>query len=310
MKNLSDKGLSMSQASSISNLCNQRAMEIENELSFFNNCSKEIKFEGEVLIAQQPRPIPENIVELVMEKGRLHATQGFLMENITEKDKLLKEKQKERFQTKHKVPDYPELKEYRPLALVKSGTNDSWGWGKLTNAEMAEYLEAEAQASHIGKFIHKGSMLDRLRKELPEIKTLEWMTPPGDKSKGIPMKVSIHHTSKDLLTLHETLAAEHRKFEQKVNYFKAKVKNLETEENARISRVNADAQAIVAKENGDMMSDYNTKVKAYHEEVLKEEHEFEAKRQDEIKKIAALRIDVHPIFQSLVTDFLKKLEDK
>ena len=32
MKNLSTKGLSMSQAQSISNLCNQRALEIQREL--------------------------------------------------------------------------------------------------------------------------------------------------------------------------------------------------------------------------------------------------------------------------------------
>ena len=306
MKNLSEKGLSMSQASSISNLCNQRALEIENELSYFNNCSKELKYDGEILVAQQPRAIPANVVELVMEKGRLHATQGFLMENINEKDKLLKEKQKEVFQTKNEPPVYPELKLHKPTPLVK----EDWGWEKLTINEMAEFLEAEAQASHIGKFIHKGSLLDRLRKELPEIKTLEWMTTPGDKSKTYPITVKIHHTSAGLLGLHEKLAAEHRKFEQKVNYFKAKVKNLVTEENARISRLNAENQANVGKHNGDLMADYNVLLKTYNDTILKEQHEFEEKRQNAIREIAALRIDIHARFQPLIEEFLKKLEDK
>jgi len=306
MKNLSKKGLSMSQASSISNLCNQRALEIENQLAFINNCSKEIVYEGKTLVAQQPRPMPTNVVDLVMEKGRLHATQGFLMENINEKDKLLKEKQKERFQTKLEAPKYPELKRAEILPLIK----EDWGWAQLSNDDMAKYIDAEAQASHIGKFIHKDSMLDRLRKELPTIKTLEWMTTPGDKAKAYPMEVKIHHEATSLLSLHEELASAHRKYEQVVNYFKAQVKNSVTEENARISKVNADAQAVVSKENAVLMGDYNTALKAYHDDVLKEEQDFEVARQNKVKEIAALRIDIHPTFQPLIDEFLTKLEDK
>lgn len=306
MKNLSDKGLSMSQASSISNLCNQRAMEIEGDLSYFNNCSKTVKVDGDDLIAQAGRPLPDNIVELVLEKGRLHATQGFLMENIHAKESMLKAKQKEAFQHELVAPKYPEL----TVAKVVPQVKEDWGWSQLTVTEMAEYVEAEAQAAHIGKFIHKGSMLDRLRKELPSIQTLEWMTTPGEKSKALPMKVNIHHTSKGLLEIHEELAAAHRKFEQKVNYFKAKVKNLVTEENARISKLNAEEQSTVTKTNTELLNQYKADYKLFSEEVSKLEFEFEAKRQEEIKRIAALRIDVHPIFQPLITEFLNKLEDK
>ena len=43
MKNsLSSKGLSMSQAQSISNLCNQRSKEITNKLGDINNISKHL----------------------------------------------------------------------------------------------------------------------------------------------------------------------------------------------------------------------------------------------------------------------------
>jgi hypothetical protein len=42
MRNLSKKGLSMSQAQTISNLCNQNAIEITREIESYNNCSKSI----------------------------------------------------------------------------------------------------------------------------------------------------------------------------------------------------------------------------------------------------------------------------
>jgi hypothetical protein len=39
-----------------------------------------------------------------------------------------------------------------------------------------------------------------------------------------PVEIKIHHNSEDLLKIHEELAALHRQYEQRVNYFKAKVK--------------------------------------------------------------------------------------
>lgn len=304
MKNLAKTGLSMSQATSISNLCNQRAGEIDSQLRSINNCSKAVDYEGKMLIAQQPRPIPGNVIDLVLEKSRLHSAQAFLMENITEKERLLREKQREVFQSKITAPEHPELKRAEVLPAV----NEKWGWDQLGTNEVAEYLEAEAYAAHIGQFIHKGSVLDNLRKELPDIKTLEWMTTPGEKGKSYPMTVDIHHEPAQLLAIHEELAALHREYEQKVNYYKAKVKNLTTDENARISKVNADAQAEVQKENANLMNAYNVELKAYNDALLKEKHEFEAERQKAIKEIAALRIEVNPRFQEVIDEFLKKLD--
>jgi hypothetical protein len=44
--NLSKNGLSMTQAQSISNLCNQKAIEIHNSLRGINNASKSIVIGG------------------------------------------------------------------------------------------------------------------------------------------------------------------------------------------------------------------------------------------------------------------------
>ena len=299
---LSSTGLSLSQAQSISNLCNQRALEITSQLSGTNNASKSLNYGGNTYIETQGKPIPEMVVQFLQEKGTLHACQAFLMENIKAKDKLIQDKKQERFKTYLVRPEYPELKDVNPIPTV----TEEWGWEQLTTSELNEFYEAEALAAHVGQFIHKGGVLDNLRKELPNIKTLEWITiKDGEKT---PMVVTVHHTSEQLLGYHEQLAAIHRKSEQRVNYFKAKVKNLVTEENARIANLNADMYSEAQEYNNVILDEYQTKLKAYEGAYNKEQQAFEAKRQEDIKSLAALRIQVDARFQATIDSFLKQLE--
>jgi len=299
---LSTTGLSLSQAQSISNLCYQRASDIASLISGLNNATKTLKIGNETYVETVGKKIPANIVALLQEKGLLHSCQAFLMENTKAKDELLKAKKSQAFVTSLVSPVYPELIEPQYINTV----GEDWGWEQLSVSEYNEYLEAEAYAAHIGQFIHKNSPLDNLRKELSTMKTLEWISvKDGEKT---PLKVDIHHTPEQLLAVHEELAALHRKYEQRVNYFKAKVKNLVTEENARISKVNADAQADASAKNSVLLSDYQNAYTLYQQKLQKEKQIFEAQRQDDIKVIAALRIVVDPRFQGVVDTFLKHLE--
>ena len=215
---LSSTGLSLSQAQSISNLCFQRASDIASLISGLNNATKTLKIGNETYVETVGKKIPVNIVALLQEKALLHSCQAFLMENIKAKDELLKAKKSQAFVTSLVSPVYPELIDPTYLFIV----GEDWGWEQLTVSEYNEYLEAEAYAAHIGQFIHKNSPLDNLRKELSTMKTLEWISvKDGEKT---PLKVDIHHTSEQLLAVHEELAALHRKYEQRVNYFKARVR--------------------------------------------------------------------------------------
>jgi len=303
MKNsLSSKGLSMSQAQSISNLCNQRAKEITNKLADVNNVSKTLVINSETYTETQGNPMPANVVELLIEKARLSATQAFLMENIKAKDELIKKIQYDEFEYNVDAPERPKTFKKDLPSLV----DENWGWSQLTTAEYNEYLEAEAYASHIGQFIHKGGKLDKLRAELPTIKTLEFME--IEVGKKTPMKVSIHHTSEHLLELHEQLAALHREYEQKVNYFKAKVKNSVTTENARIAKERADIQAEVNEINSKQDVEYQNAYDKWASEYKKASEEFEENRQKRIQEAANLKIDVAERFQPVVDMFLKQLK--
>lgn len=299
-----NKGLSLSQAQSISNLCNQRTIEISAKLTSVNNYSKKIHIEGDWKTLQSAKPLPGNVLELLNLKSDLHACQAFLMENIKAKDRMLKEAKMDGADISDiDVPVRPNFVDPELLEEV----DEEYGWEQLTVKEVNEFMEAEAFASHIGQFIHKSGILTHLRNELPHVPEIEWMViKEGIKS---PVTITPHHDSETLLRLHEELAAKHREYEQRVNYFKAKVKNLVTKENARIAKLNADAQNEAEKTNNDLQNKYDTAMQRYSEKVKSIRKEFEKERQARISQIASMRIDVDPRFQKIIDEFLTKLPD-
>lgn len=300
--NLQNTGLSLSQAASISNLCNQRASEINNIISGINNSSKTFKSNGDEYILQVGKAIPTNVVEILVEKGKLHAAQAFLMSNIKAKDALINSIKKEKFATSLIAPEQPTYSTFENQELV----GEDWGWDQLSQAEYSEYLEQESFASHIGQFIHKNCPLDVLRRDLPNVKVLDFI----ELTSGIktPVKVEAHHTSDQLLGYHEKLASLHRSYEQRVNYFKAKVKNLVTEENARISKENAIKGAEINLYNQKLRQDYSNLMSTHQEAVKVAYENFESERQARIQQASALRISVDPRFQDTINEFLKNLD--
>jgi len=298
---LSTSGLSLSQAQSISNLCNQRCKTIESNLSLINNYSKSLVVNGVNYVDTAAEPIPSNTADLLKEKARLHATQAFLMENIKAKDTMLRDVRIKSYTYDVPMPTEPKWLEVDTASVV----DESWGWDQLSSSEYNEYLEAEAYASHIGQFIHKGGVLDRLRNELPKIKILEWFE--VEAGKKTPMTVTIHHTPEQLLAVHEQLATLHRQYEQRVNYFKAKVKNLVTVKNAEIAKSNAIASEAVAQENSLKQQEYMNEYRKWTEASKAAHSYFEEARAKEIANIAELRIAVPNRFQDVVDEFLQKL---
>jgi hypothetical protein len=303
MKNsLASKGLSMSQAQSISNLCNQRSKDITAQLADINNVSKELVIGSETYVETNGNPIPVNVVQLLQAKARLSATQAFLMENIKAKDELINKIKYEGFEYDVEAPIRPQtISETLPLEVEAN-----FGMDQMTAAEYNEYLEAEAYASHIGQFIHKRGTLDRLRAELPTIKTLEFME--IEVGKKTPLKVSVHHTPEQLLAIHEELAALHRGYEQKVNYFKSKAKNAVTSENARVQKERGEIQAKVNQQNSDLANAYKLAYEEWTANQRKAQHEFEEKRQGRIQDAVNLKIEVAERFQDVVDEFLNQLK--
>ena len=303
MRNLSTKGLSMSQEQSISKLCNQRAQNISNKLDLLNNASKIVRIDKVDYIQEEAHKLPDNVVELILEKGALHATQAFLMEAIKAKDKELNVLRNMRFEYDVPMPSRKDLEEPELLDTVE----EDWGWKQLSDSEYNEYLQVEALASHIGQFIHKGGKLDTLRSKVNNTPSLEWITiKDGEKT---PMKVIKHHTAEQLNEKHEEFAALHRNYEQRVNYFKAKVKNLVTMENARIAKVNADKISEYNALEAQYNAEYQSIFSEWSSARKLAQQTAEVERENLIKDVAALRINIDPRFQPVVDLFLNKSED-
>jgi hypothetical protein len=296
---VSGKGLSLSQAQSISNLCHQRAQELSSELENINNYSKFIEINGKQVILETARPISPNIKNILEEVSTLHACQAFLVENIQTKEKMLSIiRSKEADISSLEVPKRPSFVVAETLPTV----DESWGWEQLSASEINEFLEAESFAAHIGQFIHNNSKLSKLRKELPKIPAIEWMTiKDGEKT---PVSIEIHHTSAQLLAIHEELAALHRKYEQRVNYFKAKVKNLVTIENGRIAAINNKAENEASKINNLKRSEFQNAYESYESAINSEKSSFEEVREKTIGEISQMRIMIDPRFQATIDKFL------
>ena len=299
MRNLGKNGLSMSQAQSISNLCNQNAQEIERELNSYNNCSKSINVSGQMYDLQEGIPVPGDILEKLKNKGDLHACQAFLMESMKGKEAYMES-------LRNMKPDLSSVvapkREYAPDYDIVSSVEESWGWSQLSDSEYSEYLQAESMASHLGQFIHKNGKLTQLRKDLPNTPSIEWFEiEDGKKS---PVKVIKHHVSSVLMAMHEGVADEHRKYEQRVNYFKAKVKNLVSDENARIQKENANKAAEFLKIEKEINEKYQLAMDAYNGEVLRLTMEFNSGRELLIKDAASLRIKIDSRFQHVIDLFI------
>ena len=93
-------------------------------------------------------------------------------------------------------------------------------------------------------------------------------------------------------------------YEQRVNYFKAKVKNLVSDENARIQKENADKSAEFLALEKTLNEEYKTALDAYNGEKIRLTQEFNADREMAIKGAAALRINVDPRFQHVIDLFI------
>lgn len=305
--NLASKGLSLSQAQSISNLCHQKAIEISRVLSSVNNFSKTIKIDGEVHTLQKAMRLNADVVGLLKEKAKLHATQAFLMENIKAKANILEEIKSEKADVSSVIfPEDPKF--ISPVNNTLESVDEEYGWEQLTAIELNEYRNAEAFSSHIGQYIHKGSILEGLRNELSNVPAIEWME--VEKNKKTPVSIKVHHTADELMGVHEELAKLHREYNQRVNYYKAKVKNIVTLRNSEIAKHNADIHNDAATKNNAMQLEFQTETKKANSEVESIRKEFEKERQKRINATAMLRIKVAPIFQETINEFLEKIPEE
>ena len=160
---------------------------------------------------------------------------------------------------------------------------------------------------HIGRFIHKGGVLDELRTELPTLPDVEWME--IETGKKTPVKINVHHTSDGLLKVHEDLAEFIVDMNKELITSKLRLKTWLQKKMLALLNLMPDAQNDAEKINKDKQSAYQLEFGKATEEIKTKKTEFEKERQARIKEIASMRIDVDPRFQKVVDTFLKQLPE-
>lgn len=295
-KYLSEKGLSMSNAQSISNLCNQLATEIERKIESINNSKKVVKVDDETYVNQESNPMPKDIINLLMKKGSYHALQAYLMEMIKYKDSLLRELEYSDPEITIEKPSRP-LYEHTPEIVYNK---DRYSF--LTPDERVEYLELEAYAAHIGQFIHKNGKLSKLRKELSGIHELEFIhTTTG---KEYPVRIIKHHSPEELMEVHENLSRSHRDYEKRLNYLKSKSLTLMNEHNAKIEAEYAKNLEVVNNINSKLSDEYEKELDNYKNKlsIINSNHrEYILK---ESSRISKLKIVVPTRFKDIVEELM------
>ena len=302
---LGPKGLSITQAQSVSNLANQKAQSIKDDLNRWQIIKNTIKIDGTVHVLNHGVELSNSAVtEMLEEVGNLHALQAFLMFNLKSRENEMEEIEGRIFEWT--IID-KENKPVRPHSIPRIEFPNERTYDPLTAKERAEYLAAEAHASHVGQFIHKGEHLDLYRKNYYKLMDFDTRT---YNSVVYPVTKQEKVSKNALDALHESLSIQHREYNQRVNYFKAKVKNMLDAEIQRISVANNK----IDDENHKIYEQFGNKLDVWlnKQETAKSKarSEFDAQLSSDLNAFSKLRITIPEEYKELTNSLMGTTQAK
>lgn len=201
---------------------------------------------------------------------------------VKRKDEMLQEIEKEQLD-----PDsVPKPVLHKTLPTV----DETWALKQLSLPELAKYLMIEAQAAAYGKLIHDRGLVAQWRKQINTYEHLEWL-------RDHPVQVTTPITQAQIESLFLDLQSEHRLAESQVNYFKAKIHTLMTEENIRRAQENTK----IHRENDKLTQAYLTNLKVADEKLAETKNERR-------EKISKLKIVIPHALQPIVDELAAKIE--
>ena len=224
-KFLDTKGLTTAEANYTANIIKELCERISNEIKQLTLFKGTLNFQGKQTEYNKVYKV-ENLEEKCLEEGNLYALSAWLREAIKAKEALLKQIENDNF-------DISLLNEVNYGKATSLLTEDEVKYSLPIN-ELAEYLAYEAKAAHIGKKVHPNGIFEQwfnMIKNTPKVQINEI-------NKDYIVEFDQVVDEKDLYQVYFTLQKEYREAEQKVNYYKAKIKNLLNERNQEINQKN------------------------------------------------------------------------
>ena len=292
-----ENGLSMSEANHQANMTKEIAEAIGRKIDGIRSVSETMSHDNgkEVPLDKNTAIDPTELLNIAQEEGKLYALSAWLREGVKAKQVLLdliRKASNGSFMSDTET--FPAIDAEQPIFIqpVKPAyvTEDDI-FGTFTVKERAEYLTLEATAAHLGKKIHAGGIISKIRKETQEFVPVRFSAlNSGTGPKDYPVQRTLLYDPTEFDKVFFALQAKHREAEQKLNGYKARIQNEITLQNAEIEKdysvVYNEARLIFDKE----AQEYNSK----HQSVQKEQQVFlgvlEARRLEKVKEVSGWKI--------------------
>lgn len=287
-KFLGKQGLTSAEANYTANivkeLCERIATEINNMSLFTAILTKD----GKKHNFAKERKV-ENLHEKCLEEGKLYALSAWLREGIKDKDKIISLIDTDDFGFELKSTDHI----VKGFKLINNPTEEEIK-RELPINELAEYLSNEAKAAHIGKKVHPSGIFEKWLREIKNTPCLQLH--PDNKDLIITLTQVVQE--EDLYKIYFDLQKEYREAEQKVNYYKAKIKNLLSDKIREINTTNLEIR-----------NKYQQELDSINTENYSIQQQINNARLEKVKELSELKIIIPNELQSTI-DFIQKYSKK
>jgi len=256
----SKEGLSSSEATHYAEKIKEIVKNINDDIENMGVVTETVIFKGSKVYLSNPNSI-KTIEEYVKKIGELHSLAGWLREGVKSKNQALitiDSIEDCEILPEPKLEKLEYMESYSPNAVYAFTENDAIS--KFSFKERSEYISLTAKAAAIGKVIHGDGLLSILKKEcstFKEIGITSFLI--NGVREEFPTERKINITRDELNKIFFSLQKTHREIENKLNWFKSKIKN------------------TITRETGIRLSEHKLK-----EDVRKKEHEA---HMDNLQKI-------------------------
>lgn len=235
-------GLTSAEANHYANIAFELVQSKERELNSYSANEIKILVGDRELLYREKRFDESKIIEDMELRPKLYKLSAWLREAVKEKERLLSAID----------DDSPVLESLSISSPQLTRVNENWAREQLNVKELADFLACEAEAAAIGKYIHNDGLVKRWQQEVRSDRVFD--------QAGKVYCITDQVEQKTVDNIFFDLQKKHREAEKKVNFYKAKLKDMVNKENQ--NRIDAYQKEMRSYEQAVRQTDeYNNKIK-------------------------------------------------
>lgn len=284
-KFLGKQGLTSAEANYTANVIKELCEKINMEIGNMSLFTAVLTKDGNQHSFTKEKKV-EDLQQKCMEEGNLYALSSWLREGIKDKDKLIASVDSDLF-------GFNLIENKTSLNLLDL-PNEELIKRELSIEEIAEYLSCEAKAAHIGKKVHPNGIFEKWFREIKNTPTLQLH--PDNKDLIITLTQVV--MEEDLYKIYFNLQAEYREAEQRVNYYKSKIKTLLAEKTREVNNKNIEIR-----------TKYQEELISLNSENYTIQKQIDNARIEKVKELSELKIIIPNKLQATL-DFVQTYSKK